>query len=334
MTAEHHELLRASICLDTPGLLAYFAPYRPEMGKYVCTYVGLSTDDEEIVKAAIYEAAMNSQQWQQHFRANRDNMSEEITAEEGMEATLESMQVYRLTLETGNGPQEGFRAYMHSHTESMTAWGLTRLIFSTLRPSTDLFGTGYVFKPFHCQICPTPATVGALIESSRAALERERNNIREADKALNAELPQAQASTRGGQVPEAVLTQLCGTAQWRRYLHPVGDYGRQAYTAVVTHLVADGATKGLVPSTSATGGNIPKPEAVTPLWQSTISTTRRLTALAWTFPDPERLLDLLLVTAPMTDPESQAAEAQMGALWRDGNWEISLDEGKPKLRQD
>ncbi|KAJ7050222.1 hypothetical protein C8F01DRAFT_1264304 [Mycena amicta] len=131
MTPEHHALLRSAVMLITSDIMAYFSAYCPGMGRYLCTYVGLSTDDGEVIQSAVQEAGWDSPQLQQ-ICAYRDNMSDEIDADEAIVATLEPVEVAPIVLETGNGTQIGYRAYMQAHTEDTQAWALTRLIFSTL----------------------------------------------------------------------------------------------------------------------------------------------------------------------------------------------------------
>ncbi|KAJ7072443.1 hypothetical protein C8F01DRAFT_1076457 [Mycena amicta] len=84
-------LLRAKV-LNTNNITAYYFPFLPDNGTFLHSYHGLPTDNLEIVREAFHAAASAHKELRLHIATYRDNMSDQITMEEAIEAVLETIQ--------------------------------------------------------------------------------------------------------------------------------------------------------------------------------------------------------------------------------------------------
>ncbi|KAJ7933981.1 hypothetical protein B0H13DRAFT_1855831 [Mycena leptocephala] len=158
--------------LASDTLTVFFFPYAPPISGFVATYYGFTipADDDDLALAVIADAAMADPAIARFIRAHRDAFPADMTADEVLARVGESIS---------------------SPTLSESLFEALRALFANLVIDTPFHGQGRIFyRPLRCSICPgsdhptnlcpfpeypgwlgaTPATIGALLEASRDAL--------------------------------------------------------------------------------------------------------------------------------------------------------------------
>ncbi|KAJ7869647.1 hypothetical protein B0H13DRAFT_1896604 [Mycena leptocephala] len=169
--------------LVSDTLTAFFFPYTPPITGFMGTFYGFTipTDNDDLALAVIGDAAMADPAITRFIRAHRNAFPANMTADEVLARVGESIWVAPIPL-------------LSLRSVPFTAWNVyfgPPALFAKLVIDTPFHGQGRIFyRPLRCTICPgtdhptnlcpfpeypgwlgaTPATIGALLEASRDAL--------------------------------------------------------------------------------------------------------------------------------------------------------------------
>ncbi|KAJ6602723.1 hypothetical protein DFH09DRAFT_1470661 [Mycena vulgaris] len=129
---------------------------------------------------------------------HRDAFGPQVSAGQAWEIFLASVTVHGIVLLVNDTNTVAWRLYVDPSTNDRTFWGQCRRLFGKLSIMTALYGTARLQRAFRCHICPsidhptnlcplpstpgwlgpTPATIAALEDASRAAAAKAQEMMR------------------------------------------------------------------------------------------------------------------------------------------------------------
>ncbi|KAJ7078706.1 hypothetical protein B0H15DRAFT_804726 [Mycena belliarum] len=181
------------------GLTMYILPYVPPITPFLGTFHGLTIPEDDpqraltiLARAITEDAAIG-----RFVRGHRDAFPPYVSADEAFASFAESIYVVALPLRSPHGPFIAWNVYARPPTEDEEVFANLRSLVAALVINTSFSGEGRIYRALSCHICraidhptnlcpypnlpgwngPTPETIGALEEASRAALTGRQNKF-------------------------------------------------------------------------------------------------------------------------------------------------------------
>ncbi|KAJ7653866.1 hypothetical protein B0H17DRAFT_1214524 [Mycena rosella] len=178
-------------------------PYSMPIIGFVGVFAGFTlpnTDAGAIVARDLIRTAIAANnEIAQFVQTHRDAFGPQTSAEQAWTMFLASVAVHGIVLRVNDTNTVAWRLYVDPSTNDRNFWGQCRRLFGKLQIMTALYGTARLQRAFRCHICPstdhptplcplpntpgwlgpTPATITALEEASRAAAAKAQEQMRD-----------------------------------------------------------------------------------------------------------------------------------------------------------
>jgi hypothetical protein len=177
-------------------------PYNMPVIGFVGVFAGFTLPNNDAganaARDLIRTAIAGNSEIAQFVQMHRDAFGPQVSAEQAWVIFLASISVHGITLLINDTHTIAWRLYVDPPTNDRTSWGQCRRLFSKLHIMTALYGTARLQRAFRCRICPavdhptplrplpstpgwlgpTPATIAALEDASRAAAGKAQEQMR------------------------------------------------------------------------------------------------------------------------------------------------------------
>jgi hypothetical protein len=204
--------------ISSTDITLYPLPYNMPIIGFVGVFAGFTlpntTAGADVACTRIRAAVRNNGEIGQFVQTHRDAFSPQVSAEQAWERFLASISVQGIILIVNNTNTVAWRLYVEPPTTVREHWSRLRRLFGKLQIMTALHGTARLQCAFRCHICPsidhptalcplpnlpgwlgpTPATIAALEDASRAAAAKAHEQMR-----INAFAGASNSNPRPGQ---------------------------------------------------------------------------------------------------------------------------------------
>ncbi|KAJ7873937.1 hypothetical protein B0H13DRAFT_2058071 [Mycena leptocephala] len=188
--------------ISSTDITLYPLPYNMPIIGFVGVFAGFtlpnSTAGADVARAHIRAAVSNNGEIAQFVQTHRDAFSPQVSAEQAWERFLTSVSVQGIILIVNSTNTVAWRLYVEPPTTVREHWSRLCCLFGKLQIMTALHGTARLQRAFRCHICPsidhptalcplpnlpgwlgpTPATITALEDASRAAAAKAHEQMR------------------------------------------------------------------------------------------------------------------------------------------------------------
>lgn len=191
-----------TLILSSAGITLYALPYNMPVIGFAGVFAGFTLPNtvmganaaRDLIRTAIEANGEISQFVQTH----RDAFGPQVSAGQAWDTFLASVNVYGIVLIVNDTNTVAWRLHVTPPTNDREAWSQLRRLFGKLQIMTALYGTARLQRAFRCRICPsidhptplcplpglpgwlgpTPATIAALEDASRAAAAKAQEQMR------------------------------------------------------------------------------------------------------------------------------------------------------------
>jgi hypothetical protein len=194
-------IVDARIISSTPITL-YTLPYELPVNGFMGVFAGFTLPDTtagaNIARDLLRTAILGNNEITQYVQTHRDTFGPHVAVGQAWDIFLESVNVQGIVLVVNDTNTVAWCLYVDPPTNNREAWGQLRHLFGKIQVMTALHGTARLQRAFCCKICPavnhptplcplhhlpgwlgpTPATIAALEDASRAAALKAQEHLR------------------------------------------------------------------------------------------------------------------------------------------------------------
>ncbi|KAJ6560742.1 hypothetical protein DFH09DRAFT_1083216 [Mycena vulgaris] len=188
--------------ISSTGISLFPLPYNMPVIGFVGVFAGFTLPNTaagaNAARDLIRSAIAGNNEIAQFVQTHRDAFGPQVSAGQAWEIFLASVTVHGIVLLVNDTNTVAWRLYVDPSTNDRTFWGQCRRLFGKLSIMTALYGTARLQRAFRCHICPsidhptnlcplpstpgwlgpTPATIAALEDASRAAAAKAQEMMR------------------------------------------------------------------------------------------------------------------------------------------------------------
>ncbi|KAJ7878254.1 hypothetical protein B0H13DRAFT_2545725 [Mycena leptocephala] len=203
--------------LSSTAITLFPLPYTMPVTGFIGVFAGFTIPNSDAganaARNLLRTAIAANNEIAQFVQTHRDAFRPQVSAGEAWEAVLASITVHAIALLVNGTNTVAWRLYIDPPTNNRVHWGQLCRLFGKLQIMTALYGTARLQRAFRCRICPsvdhptplcplpglpgwlgpTPATVAALEDTSRAAAAKAQEQMR-----LNSSAGAAGSSSNSG----------------------------------------------------------------------------------------------------------------------------------------
>ncbi|KAJ7784824.1 hypothetical protein B0H14DRAFT_2630636 [Mycena olivaceomarginata] len=203
--------------LSSTNITLYALPYNMPIIGFVGIFAGFTLPNTimgaNAARDLIGTAVQGNSEIAQFVQTHRDAFGPQVSSGEAWGTFLASITVHGIVLIVNDTNTVAWRLHVTPPTNSRESWSQLRRLFGKLRIMTALHGTAQLQRAFKCRICPaidhptplcplpdlpgwlgpTPATIAALEDASRAAASKAQEQMR-----LNTADGAGSSNTRSG----------------------------------------------------------------------------------------------------------------------------------------
>jgi hypothetical protein len=188
--------------LSSTNITLYTLPYNMPIIGFVGVFAGFTLPNiamgANAARDLIGTAVQANNEISQFVQTHHDAFGLQVSSGEAWGAFLTSITVHGVVLIVNDTNTVAWRLHVTSPTNNRDSWNQLRRLFGKLQIMTALYGTVRLQRAFKCRICPsidhptplcplpglpgwlgpTPATIAALKDASRAAASKAQEQIR------------------------------------------------------------------------------------------------------------------------------------------------------------
>ncbi|KAJ7323928.1 hypothetical protein DFH08DRAFT_887173 [Mycena albidolilacea] len=188
--------------LSSTNITLYTLPYNMPIIGFVGVFAGFTLPNTVMgantARDLIGTAVQGNSEISQFVQTHRDAFGPQVSSGEAWGTFLASITVHGIVLIVNDTNTVAWRLHVTPPTNDRESWSQLRRLFGKLRIMTALHGTAQLQRAFKCRICPaidhptplcplpdlpgwlgpTPATIAALEDASRAAAAKAQEQMR------------------------------------------------------------------------------------------------------------------------------------------------------------
>jgi hypothetical protein len=188
--------------ISSTSITLYTLPYELPVNGFVGVFSGFTLPNtiagENVARNLLRTAIQGNNEIAQYVQTHRDAFGPHVAVGQAWDIFLASVAVQGIDLVVNDTNTVAWCLYVDPPTNNREAWGLLRRLFGKIQVMTALHGTARLQRAFRCKICPavnhptplcplhrltgwlgpTPATITALEDASRAAAVKAQEHLR------------------------------------------------------------------------------------------------------------------------------------------------------------
>ncbi|KAJ7864737.1 hypothetical protein B0H13DRAFT_2563407 [Mycena leptocephala] len=188
--------------LSSTAITLFPLPYNMPVMGFIRVFAGFTIPNSDAganaVRNLLHTAITANNEIAQFVQTHRDAFGPQVSAGEAWEAVFASITMHAIVLLVNGTNTVAWCLYIDPPTNNRVHWGQLCRLFGKLQVMTTLYGTARLQCMFQCRICPsvdhptplcplpsllgwlgpTPATIAALEDASRAAAAKAQEQMR------------------------------------------------------------------------------------------------------------------------------------------------------------